>query len=185
MKLDQTCERNGIDITHQVCSWPIGQWAWDESLRDGDKSNGVNVCAGQVMNNSVRTLTSALSEASSHYWVFSQAVIWGPKSSSYVCLSITSFQDLCVCATGILFRSCLLFQWVQGCFPLFLLSGSVLLYLCLSLWSIFALEFLWRVIDMDLFVFFMLTSSCASSIHWRCFHFFPRIICICNILAYS
>lgn len=58
-----------------------------------DKTNGMKVCAGQVVNNSVRTLTSALSEANSHYLVFSQAVIWCLKSLSYVCLSSTSFQE--------------------------------------------------------------------------------------------
>ena len=58
---------------------------------------------------------------------------------------------------------------IQGYFPLSLIWSSVWQDLCWGLWSIWTWV-LCIVLDMDLFAFFyMLISSYASTICWRCF----------------
>jgi hypothetical protein len=91
------------------------------------------------------------------------SVLWDPIYQ----LLIIGSEPLMFCS-----GNCLLDQYVQVFFPLFLIFGLVYPGFCWGPWSTWTWV-LWRVVNMDLFVFFyMQTFSYTSTIYWTYFLFF-------------
>jgi hypothetical protein len=111
--------------------------------------------------------------------ILSQSVGFVCVLFTVLCLTMFQFHEVLFISKLILdtdplvfcLGSCLLYQWIQGYYPLSLLLNLVCLVLCWGIWPTWTWD-LCRVINMHLFAFFyMQTSSHTSTFCWSCFHF--------------